>query len=94
MRLTEIRGSLRRGREEQRRLLTRPERVRPERVVAWVVALLHSLCCFVGVVLLAGARVLQGSVLPVLALLVMSVPISPFLKARVRRREARAEHER
>ncbi len=91
MRLHEIRANLRRGREERRQLLTKPERF-----VAWAFALLPSLLALVGVVLLigggSGARVL-GIVLLVLSLLGMTVPISPFLKARVRRREARAERE-
>jgi cytochrome c biogenesis protein CcdA len=64
--------------------------------VAWAFALLPSPLALVGVVLLigggSGARVV-GIVLLVLFLLGMTVPISPFLKARVRRRETRAERE-
>jgi hypothetical protein len=90
--LTEIRSNLRRGREERRKLLTRPERV-----VAWAFAFLPGLLVLVGVVLLVGGdggmRVV-GIVLLVLALLAMTAPISPILRARVRRREAGDERER
>jgi hypothetical protein len=90
MRLHEIRANLRRGRGERRKLLTKPERF-----VAWTFALLPGPLALVGVVLLiggrSGARVV-GIVLA-LSLLGMTVPISPFLKARVRRREAGAERE-
>jgi Zn-dependent protease with chaperone function len=89
MRLSDIRSGLRRGREERRRLLTRGEHV-----FAWSYTLLASLLAPVGVVLLivgSGAGHDVGIALLVLGLLAMAVPISPFLRARVRRREARAD---
>jgi hypothetical protein len=89
MRLSDIRRGLRRGREERRRLLSRGERV-----FAWSYTLLVSLLAPVGVVLLimgSGAAHGVGIALLVLGLLAMAVPISPFLRARVRRRDARAD---
>lgn len=88
MRLSDIRSGLRRSREERRRLLTRGERV-----FAWSYTLLASLLAPVGVVLLivgSGAAQGVGIALLILGLLAMAVPISPLLRARVRRREARA----
>jgi hypothetical protein len=85
---SDVRSGLRRGREERRRLLTRGERV-----FAWSYTLLVSLLAPVGVVLLiagSGAAHGVGIALLVLGLLAMAVPISPLLRARVRRREARA----
>jgi len=55
---------------------------------------LASLLAPVGVVLLimgSGAAHDVGIALLIFALLAMAVPISPFLRARVRRREARAD---
>jgi drug/metabolite transporter (DMT)-like permease len=90
MRLGEFRSNLRRNREVRRRLLTRRERV-----LAWALAFLPSVFVVGGIVLLSsGGGHAVGIVLLVLALLVMAVPISPFLRARVRRREAKAERER
>jgi hypothetical protein len=81
-------SGLRRGREERRRLLTRGERV-----FAWGYTLLASLLVPVGVVLLivgSGAAHSVGVALLVVGLFAMAVPISPFLRLRVRRREDRA----
>lgn len=67
---------------------------RGERVFAWSYTLLVSLLAPVGVVLLitgSGAAHGVGIALLVLGLLAMAVPISPFLRARVRRREAGAD---
>jgi hypothetical protein len=78
-------SGLRRGREERRRLLTRGERV-----FAWGYTLL---LVPVGVVLLivgSGAAHSVGVALLVVGLFAMAVPISPFLRLRVRRREDRA----
>jgi hypothetical protein len=89
MHLSDIRSGLRRGRDERRRLLTRGERV-----FAWSYTLLASLLVPVGVVLLivgGGAAHDVGIALLVVGLLAMAVPISPFFKARVRRREAQAD---
>lgn len=83
VRLGDIRSGLRQGREERRRLLTRGERV-----FAWSYTMLVSLLAPAGVVLLVfdnGAARGVGIALLVLALLGMAVPISPFLRARVRR---------
>jgi hypothetical protein len=88
MDLSDIRSGLRRGRAERRRLLTRGERV-----FARSYTLLASLLVPVAVVLLvvgSGATRGVGIALLVVGLLAMAVPISPFLRARVRRREARA----
>lgn len=88
MRLTDIRSGLRRGRGERRRLLAGRERF-----FIWSYTLLTSLLVPVGVVLLivgSGAAHQVGIALLVVGLLTMAVPISPFLKARVRRREAQA----
>ena len=92
MRLSEIRSGLRRGREERRRLLTRGERV-----FARSYTFLVSLLAPFGVVLLiwgSGAAHDVGIALLVVALFAMAVPISPFLRARVRRRESRAVRQR
>lgn len=89
MRLGNIRSGLSRGREECRRVLTRGERV-----FAWSYTVLASLLAPVGVVLLimgSGAAHGVGIALLVVGLLAMAVPISPFLRARVRRRETRAD---
>lgn len=83
----DLMGALQRGREERRRLLTRGERV-----VGWSLTIEPNLLLLGGTVLLVwggGAGHAVGIALLILALFVMAVPISPFLKARVRRREAR-----
>jgi len=88
MRLSDIRNTLKRGREERRRVLTTGERV-----FAWSYTVLSSLLIPVGVVLLlagSGATHGIGIALLVIGLLAMAVPISPFLRARVRRHEAQA----
>jgi hypothetical protein len=66
---------------------------RRERVVGWSLEVLPSLLLIGGVVLLVwgtGSGHGVGVALLIVALFVMAAPISPFLKARVRRREARA----
>lgn len=81
-----MRSGLRRGREERLRLLTRGERA-----FLWSYTILSSLLAPVGVVLLVfGGSAVRGIALVCLflGLLAMAVPISPFLRARVRRREA------
>jgi hypothetical protein len=88
MRLSDIRSTLKRGREERRRVLTTGERV-----FAWSYTVLSSLLIPVGVVLLlagSGATHGIGIALLVIGLLTMAVPISPLLRTRVRRREAQA----
>jgi hypothetical protein len=88
MRLSDIRSGLKRGREERRRVLTRGERV-----FAWSYTVLSSLLIPAGVVLLlagSGATHGVGIALLVIGLLAMAVPISPLLRARVRRRESQA----
>ena len=88
MRLGDIRSGLKRGREERRRVLTTGERV-----FAWSYTVLTSLLIPAGVVLLlSGSGVTHGIgiALLVIGLLAMAIPISPFLRARVRRREAQA----
>jgi hypothetical protein len=88
-RLNEVRGVMRRNREDRRRLLTRGERI-----VGWSFAFLPPLLVFVGVVVLAnGAGKGLGIALLVVGLLLMLVPVSPILRARVRRREERARKE-
>lgn len=87
----DMRSGLRRGREERRRLLTPGERL-----FGWSYALLTSLLAPIGVVLLlvgGGAAHDVGIVLLVVALLAMVVPISPFLRMRVRRRHARSRRQ-
>jgi hypothetical protein len=89
MRLSDVRSGLRRGREGRRRLLTRGERA-----FACSYTLLASLLAPIGVVLLimgSGTAHGVGIALLVLGLLAMAVPISPFLRARVRRRKAQAD---
>lgn len=88
MRLGDIRSGLKRGREERRRLLTTGERV-----FACSYTVLTSLLIPVGVVLLLsgnGATHGIGIALLVIGLLTTAVPISPFLRGRVRRREVQA----
>ena len=77
-----MRSGLRRGREERLRLLTRGERA-----FLWSYTILSSLLAPVGVVLLVfGGSAVRGIALVCLflGLLAMAVPISPFLRARVR----------
>ena len=88
MRLGDVRSGLKRGQEERRRVLTTGERV-----FAWSYTVLSSLLIPVGVVLLlAGNGATHGIGIALLAigLLAMAVPISPLLRAKVRRREAQA----
>jgi hypothetical protein len=79
--------NMKRHREERRRLLTRGERA-----FLWGYTLLSSLLAPAAVVLLlfgGGSVRIVGIVLLLVALLVMAVPISPFMRARVHRRDAR-----
>jgi hypothetical protein len=87
-RLSDLRSNLARQREERRRLLTRGERI-----FGWSFSVLPPLVVLGAVLLLlAGTGPVRdvGIGLLVLALLAMVVPVSPVLRARVRRREARA----
>jgi hypothetical protein len=84
-----LRAGLRRSRRARRELLTRRERVS-----AWTMLFLSVVLAPAGViVLLSGGSSLRfvGIVLLVLALIVMAVPISPILQARVRRRQRASE---
>jgi Flp pilus assembly protein TadB len=79
--------SMRRHREERPKLLTHGERV-----FLWTYTVLSTLLAPAAVVLVlvgGGSLRIIGIVLLLVALLVMAVPISPFMRARVRRREAR-----
>jgi hypothetical protein len=87
MRIREAWSALKRGREERRNTLTTGERI-----VGWTLAVTPSLLAGVGIALLLstrGTRHSAGIVLLVVALLLMAAPISPLLRAKVRRREAR-----
>jgi hypothetical protein len=81
-----IRAGLRRNRRARRELLTGWERA-----VAWTMLLLSVALPPAGVIILlsAGGSSLRvvGIAMLVLALVVMAVPISPILQARVRRRQ-------
>ncbi len=60
------------------------------RAFGWAMAFGPSLLLVAGVLLLLnGASRVAGIALLVVALITMAVPISPILRARVRRREAR-----
>jgi hypothetical protein len=87
--LGHFRAAMRRGREERRKLLTRGERV-----FAWTMIVVSAVAAPAGVIILLsggpGSRPI-GIMLLVLALVVMAIPISPILRARVRRRERRAK---
>jgi cation transport ATPase len=75
---------MRRHHEERRRLLTRGERV-----FVWAYMLLSAVT-LAGIPLVVfgrhGVRT-AGIALLIVALLLMAIPISPFLRTRVRRRE-------
>jgi hypothetical protein len=80
-----LRAGMRRSRKARRELLTRGERV-----AAWTMVFMGVFLAPAGVIiLLSGGSGLHvvGIVLLVLALVVMAVPISPILQARVRRRQ-------
>jgi hypothetical protein len=80
-----LRAGLRRSRKARRELLTPGERV-----AAWTMVFLSVVLAPAGVIiLLSGGSSLRlvGIALLVLALVVMAVPISPVLRARVRRRQ-------
>lgn len=80
-----LRAGMRRRRRQRRELLTRGERI-----VAWTMVLLSAVLVPAGlVILLSGGSGLRpvGIALLVVALVVMAVPISPILQARVRRRQ-------
>lgn len=92
MGIYDMRSTLKRGRQQRRRLLTRAERA-----FAWSVAVAPSLLVLGGIALLVWSKSAGhgvGIALLIVALLLMAVPISPFLRARVRRREARAARRR
>lgn len=78
--------NMRRLREVRRRRLTRGERI-----LGWTLALGPSVLVIVAVALLLFdyARAV-GVALLIVALVVMAMPVSPLLGAKVRRREARA----
>jgi hypothetical protein len=87
-RLSNLRSSLARQREERRRLLTRGERV-----FGWGFSVLPPIVVLGAVLLLLTATGTARDVgigLLLVALLAMVVPVSPVLRSRVRRREARA----
>ncbi len=86
MRIRDVRSALKQRREERRRLLTKGERA-----FAWSFVVAPSLLVLGGIALLVGKAPGHGVgiALLIVALLLMAVPISPFLRARVRRREAR-----
>jgi hypothetical protein len=80
-----VRAGMRRRRRVRRELLTLGERV-----VVWTMLFLGSTLAPAGVIILlsAGSSLRPvGIALLVLALVVMAVPISPILQARVRRRQ-------
>jgi hypothetical protein len=74
----------RRLRERERRVLTRGERI-----FAWSFSLLPAPLVFVAVILmLHGVSKAIGIPMILVALVMMAVPVTPILGARVRRREA------
>jgi len=80
-----LRVGMRRRRKVRRELLSIGERI-----VAWTMVLLSAVLVPAGVIiLLSGGSSLRpvGIALLVLALVVMAIPISPILQARVRRRQ-------
>jgi len=93
MRNGQARRALKQAREEQRRQLTRGERI-----LGWSLAILPGPLAVAGVALLVsgvrGAGRGVGIALLIVAVLVMAVPISPVMRAKVRRREARAARRR
>jgi hypothetical protein len=80
-----VRAGIRRRRRARRELLTLTERI-----VVWTMVLLSAALAPAGLIILltagSGLRPV-GIALLVLALVVMAVPISPILQARVRRRQ-------
>lgn len=79
----------RRGREERRKRMTSGERF-----LFWAWTITSGLLAPVGVVLLVfGGGSLRAVALPCLliGLVGMAVPISPVLRAKIRRREARKD---
>jgi hypothetical protein len=79
-----VRAGMRRSRRARRELMTLGERI-----VAWTMLFLGSTLAPAGVIILltAGSSLRPvGIALLVLALVVMAVPTSPILQARVRRR--------
>ena len=82
---------MRRNRDARRELLTSGERA-----VGWLLAFLPTLLTVGGLALLISAHGAARGVgigLLILALILMAVPVSPLLRARVRRREARVKRE-
>jgi hypothetical protein len=80
-----VRAGIRRRRRARRELLTLTERI-----VVWTMVLLSAALAPAGLIILltagSGLRPVEIALL-VLALVVMAVPISPILQARVRRRQ-------
>ncbi len=81
----QLRAGMRRRRRVRRELLTLGERV-----FAWTMTLFGVIAVPAGIIILllsdSGLRVV-GIVLLLVALVVMAVPASPILRARVRRRQ-------
>src|SRR5438105_3239401 len=75
---------MRRNRDARRELLTSGERA-----VGWLLAFLPTLLTVGGLALLISAHGAARGV-GIGLLILMAVPVSPLLRARVRRREARA----
>ncbi|HEY4896821.1 MAG TPA: hypothetical protein VII01_12095 [Solirubrobacteraceae bacterium] len=61
-----------------------------ERVVFYAHFLLSVLLPPLGVILLVSGAKLVGGALLILGIVVMAVPMSPFMRARIRRRETQA----
>ena len=85
--MANMREKMRRNREARRRVLTRGERI-----FGWSFSMLPPVLVFFAVVLLIdGGPRFAGIALLILGLLMLAVPVSPILRARVRRRETRRE---
>jgi hypothetical protein len=85
--MANLRETMRRHREARRKLLTRGERI-----FGWSFSMLPPILVFIGVLLLiSGGTLAVGIALLILGLLMLAVPTSPILRARVRRREGRRE---
>lgn len=80
---------MRRNREERGKLLTRRERM-----LGMTLACAPAPVVLIGLILLlSGGSRAVGIALLILGLLLMATPISPILRAKVRRREARARRQ-
>jgi hypothetical protein len=85
--MADLRETMRRNREARRKVLTRGERI-----FGWSFSALPAIFVFIAVVLLAsGGTRPVGIALLILGLLMLAVPTSPILRARVRRRDERRE---